>query len=124
MAEQLVAAADGQHGGAVLDGGRDRLALGGQHVLGDEHLVAVLAATDVDQVVFARIEAIAGTGGRVAEGDAPPFAATLQKDDVAAVGVDVHLLGIEGEQPDLGVGRLIPGPPAARRRSRPRFPRN
>ena len=37
----------------------DRVALGAQHVLGDQHLVAVLAAADVDQVVVGGIEALA-----------------------------------------------------------------
>ena len=101
VAEQLVAAADGEQRGAVLDGGGDRVALGAQHVLGDEHLVAVLAAADVDQVVLGRVEAVARAGGRVAEGDAPPLAAALQEEDVAAVRVDVHLLRVEREQPEL-----------------------
>ena len=42
VAEQLVAAADGEQRRAVLHGGGDRVALGAQHVLGDQHLVAVL----------------------------------------------------------------------------------
>ena len=59
VAEQLVAATDGEHDGAVADGGRERLALGLQHVGGDQLLVAVLAATDVDQVVRGGVEALA-----------------------------------------------------------------
>ena len=59
VAEQLVAAADGEHRGAVVDRGRERVALGREHVLGDQPLVAVLAAADVDQVVGAGVEALA-----------------------------------------------------------------
>ena len=53
VAEQLIAAADREHDGAVVDRGRDRLALGLTHVRGDQLLVAVLAAADVEQVVRA-----------------------------------------------------------------------
>src|SRR5262249_52311779 len=88
MAEQLVAAADGQHRGAVLHRGGDGIALAAQHVLGHESLVAVLAAADVDQVVLGGVEAVSGAGGRVAEADAAPLAATLEEDHVAPVRVD------------------------------------
>ena len=59
VAEQLVAAADGEQRGPVLDRRGDRVALGAQHVLGHQDLVAVLAAADVDQVVVGGIEAVA-----------------------------------------------------------------
>src|SRR3954454_9067028 len=101
VSEQLVAAADGQQGRAVLHRERDRVALGPEHVLGDQCLVAVLPAADVDQVMLARREAITGTGRLVAEGNSPPLAAPLEEDHVAAVGVDVHLLGVEGEQAEF-----------------------
>ena len=87
--------------GAVLDGLRERLALGLEHVGGDDHLVAILAAADVDQVVGAWIEALPWARGGVGERDPAPLAAALEKDDVSAVGIDVHLLGIEGQQPQL-----------------------
>ncbi len=59
MAEQLVAAADGEQDGAVVDRGGERLALAGDHVGGDRALVAVLAAADVDEVVGGRVEPLA-----------------------------------------------------------------
>src|SRR5262245_54026194 len=96
--EQLIAATDGQERCAVVDGGGDRLALGLEHVLGDQHLVAILAAPDVDQVMFARVEPLARAGGGVLEGNAPPLGAPLEEEDVAAVRIDVHLLGVEREQ--------------------------
>src|SRR4029079_5738365 len=63
--------------------------------------VAVLTPSDVDQVVSGRIEPVTRAGGRVAEGDATPFGAALQKDHVAPVGIDVHLLGIEREEAEF-----------------------
>ena len=60
--EELVAAADREHDGAVGDRRRERLALAPQHVPGDQALVAVLAAADVDQVVGAGVEALARAG--------------------------------------------------------------
>src|SRR5207245_8752417 len=41
----------------------------------------------------------------VREPDLAPLAAPLQEEDVAAVGVYVHLLGVEGEQTELGTHR-------------------
>jgi hypothetical protein len=51
--------------------------------------------------VGGRVEALVGAGGGVGEADPAPLAATLQEDDVAAVGVDVHLLGVERQQPKV-----------------------
>src|SRR5262249_14439676 len=96
------AAADRQQSDAVLDRGGDGIALAAQHVLGDESLVAVLAAADVDQVVLGGVEPVSGAGGRVAEAHAAPLAATLEGDHVAPVRVDGHLLGVERQQAQLG----------------------
>src|SRR6478736_5344830 len=98
MAEQLIAAADCEQGGAIVGGRGDCVALGPEHVLGHQDLVAILAAADVDQVVFGWIEPLAGARCGVGEVDTPPLAAALEEDDVAPVRVDVHLIGIEGEQ--------------------------
>ncbi len=59
VAEQLVAAADGEQGGAVVDRRRERLALAGDQVGGDHALVAVLAAADVDEVVGGGVDRLA-----------------------------------------------------------------
>src|SRR6187200_621897 len=101
VAEQLVAAADRQEDGAVVGRGGDRLLLAGDHVGGDGALVAVLAAADVEEIVGGRVDRLARAGAAVDEADAPPLAAPLQEEDVAAVGVDVHLLGIEAEHAEL-----------------------
>ncbi len=101
VAEQLVAAADGEQDGSVVDRRRQRLALARDHVGGDGTLVAVLAAAEVEEVVGRGVDALAGAGGGVGEADPTPLAAPLQEEDVAAVGVDVHLVRVEGEQAEL-----------------------
>ena len=60
MAEQLVAAADGEQDGAVADRRGERLALGLDHVGGDRALVAVLPAADVEEVVGGGVDRLAG----------------------------------------------------------------
>src|SRR5215213_9897498 len=94
--EQLVAAAYREQYGAVIGRPGKRLALGCDHVGGDRALVAILPAADVEEVMRGRVDGIAGAGARVGEPDPAPLAAPLQEDDVAAVGVDVHLVWIEG----------------------------
>ena len=97
VAEQLVAAADGEHHRAAARGGVERIALRGLHVARDGDLVAVLPAAHVDEIVRVRVEPLAERGGGVLEAEAAPFAAGAEHGDVAAVGVDVHQLGIERE---------------------------
>jgi len=101
VSEELVAAAYGEHDGAVLDGRREGRPLGLDHVGGDEHLVAVLAAPDVDQVVRLGVEPLPEPGGGVGEPDPAPLAAPPQEQDVAAVGVDVHQVRVKGQEPEL-----------------------
>ena len=100
-AEQLVAAADGEPGHARRHGRLDGVALRCEQVGGDHPLVAVLAAADVDQVVRVGVERLAHPGRGVAEADSAPLAAVLEEQDVAAVGVDVHLVRVEGQQSQL-----------------------
>ncbi len=99
VAEQLVAAADGQHDGAAARGGVERVALGGGHVVGDRGLVAVLAAADVEEVVGVGVERVAEAGGGELEAEPAPLAARAEHGDVAAVGVDVHQVGVEAADP-------------------------
>ncbi len=106
--EQLVAAAHREQRDALIDRRGDRIALGPHHVLGDQDLIAILAAPDVDQVVFRGVEALARTGSLKAEADPSPLAAPLQEDHVSSVRVDVHLLRIEREQPEFQ-GAIHPG---------------
>src|ERR1044072_6729278 len=81
--------------------GGKRLALARDHVGGDRSLVAVLAAADVEEVVGVGIDCLAEPGRGVGERDPAALAAPLQEEDVAAIGVDVHLLRIEGEDAEL-----------------------
>ena len=61
-AEQLVAAADGEHGGAVVERGAE--GAGARREVGrDEGLLAILAAADVEEIVVARHERIAEPDG-------------------------------------------------------------
>ena len=98
LASKREAIAAAVEDGAAAGGLVERLALRPLHVAGHRHLVAVLAAAHVDQVVFRRIEALLRTTGGVAEADSPPLTAALEEEDVAPVRVDVHLLGIERQQ--------------------------
>ena len=98
-AEQLVAAADGQQRRAAGDGLRDRRPLGDE-IGGDQRLLAVLAAADVEEIVLAGVDAspteMAGTSSSW-----PRSAARrVEHGDVAAIGVDVEVLGIEVADPD------------------------
>jgi hypothetical protein len=95
MAEQLVAAAHGKDGGARCDRRLQRLALRLHEVAGDQRLVAVLAAAHVEEVVRLGVDRLSRPGGRKLEADAAPLAAALEHRDVAAVGIDVHVVGIQ-----------------------------
>ena len=101
MPEQLVAAADREQRRAVLDRRGECLALRLHHVGGDRHLVAILAAADVVEVVRAGVDPLTRAGALVGEADPAPLAAVLEEEDVPPVRVDVHLVGVEGEQAQL-----------------------
>src|SRR5215207_234941 len=101
VAKELITAADGEQDGAAVDRCGDRVALARQHVGGDDALVAILPAADVDQVVGVGVDRLAGPGGSVLEADPPPLTTTLKEEHVAAVGVDVHLLGVQRQQSQL-----------------------
>ena len=55
------------------------LALDRGQVLGAQHLVTILAAPDVEEVVGVRVERVAEAGARELEADAAPFAALAQQ---------------------------------------------
>ncbi len=96
--EELVAAADGQGGHPLLDGLPERLALHVDEVGGDAPLLAVLAAAHEDEVVSLGVEPVAEVELVDLEVDAARLAAAAQADDVAAVAVEVHQLGVEVSQ--------------------------
>ena len=99
MAEQLVAAADAEQQLARARRGVQRVALGVDEVERAQPLVAVLAAAEVEEVVRLGVDPVAERGGGDLEADPAPRAAALQQQQVAAVGVDVHQLGIQRADP-------------------------
>ena len=65
-----------------------------EQVIRAELLVAILSAAHVVEI-GAGIEALADSGTDQLERDAAPFTAAAQHQQVSAIGVDVHQLGIE-----------------------------
>src|SRR5262249_17123412 len=107
VAEQLVSAADAEHDGPARRGGVQRLALPLQHVPSTQPLVAVLAAAEVEEVVRVRIERLAEPAAGELKADATPAAAPFEHEQVAAIRVDVHQIGIQRAHAQ---GRGGPGP--------------
>ena len=102
--EQLVAAADGEDGGAAGDRFRERGPFGGD-VGRDQGLLAVLAAADVVEVDLAGPNVIADADCGHLE-LVPASRRALREDrDVAAVGVDVQVVRVEVSNPDLHAAR-------------------
>jgi hypothetical protein len=99
-AQQLVAAADGEHRSAARRGREQPLALVFE-VARDERLLAVLAAADVEEVVRAGLQDVVRRNGLHLELVPAPRGAALEHGDVPAVGVDVQVLGIEVPDDDL-----------------------
>ena len=93
-AEQLVAAADREHGRSAVDRLVQRLRLP-REILRDEQLLAVLAAADVVEVVLARHDRVAHPERGHLELVAAPGRPPREHRDVAAVGVDVQVVRIE-----------------------------
>ena len=105
----------------VCDGGGDCLAAL-REVWCDQRLLAVLAAADVEQVVGGRVERVAGLDARDVERVAPQRGPPGEDGDVAAVGVDVEVVGVEVRDRDphrapSQYGRTRPRSTAIARRS-------
>src|SRR5579864_1643238 len=95
MAQQLVAAADGEHLRAVLHRLLQGRLLELEQVLVDERLLTVLAAAEEEGVDLVHV-----LDGPPAELEqfrfvVAPLRALEQREDVAAVAVDVHQVGVE-----------------------------
>ena len=97
---ELVAAAHREHRGAAGDGRVHGLAVP-QQVLGDEQLVAILAAADQVQVGGLGVELLADPQRPLLELEAAPLEPPADDLDVAAVGVDREVLGIELAEHEL-----------------------
>ena len=104
VAEELEAAADGQHWHAVID----RLVKGrtfGLEVVGNAALLAVLPPADVKEVERGGVEVVAHGDVDHFEVDAACGAAVAEGDDVAAVAVDVHDVWVEVGEAERVAGR-------------------
>src|SRR6185369_1388782 len=100
VAEKLVAAAHGQECGSGLHGCDENRALGDE-IRRDQGLLAVLTAAHVEEVVLARPDGLAEADRPVVQLDAAPRAPALEDGDVAAVRVDVQVLGIQVPDDEL-----------------------
>jgi hypothetical protein len=72
-----------------------RVALGLDHVARHGRLVAVLAAAHVEEVVRSGVDRLPQARPGQLEPEPAPLAPRAQHRDVAAVGIDVHQLGVE-----------------------------
>jgi len=102
--EELVPAADREHGGTFGDRLPYPCGLSDQ-VLCDERLFAVLAAADVEEVVLAGIERLSNRDGSHVELVTAPRRAPRQDRDVAAVRVDVQVVRVQMPDDDLHAAR-------------------
>jgi hypothetical protein len=98
--EELVAAADGEEGGTVSDLLAQRLSLASK-IGRDESLLAILATADVVEVVLSGADSVSEPDRPVVEADPAPGGTALQDRDIAPVGIDVQVIGIEVSDDDL-----------------------
>ncbi len=95
VTEQLVAAAHGEDHRAAVGRGVQIGALAVCEVVRAQPLVAILAAADVVQIGARKVERLTDRGGCQLKIDPAPAAAPLEQQQVAAIGVDVHQLGVQ-----------------------------
>ena len=99
LAQQLVAAADGEHRGVVLDEAGELAGLGVcpscPEVVEQGALVEVLAAADEEEVELGQVGMVSHAHAGDARLDAAPLAALLQGDGVAPVPVEVQHIRIQ-----------------------------
>ncbi len=98
-AQELIAAAHGEHRDSALVGGPERVRLA-REIGRDERLLAILAASDVEKIAGLRIERIAETHRANLELVAAQSSAPGKDRDVAAIGVDVEVVGVQMRDPD------------------------
>ena len=92
--EELVPAAHCEHRDATRMRCSKRLALASE-IRRDERLLAILASTDVQQVVRGRVELVADPDRPNDQLVATQLRTTREDRDVAAIGVDVQVVGVQ-----------------------------
>jgi hypothetical protein len=92
----LVAAANPEHDCAVGSCLDKRVSFEFEQVGCAAALILVLAASEVEQIEAPGIDLIADPNRRHIAADRAPAAAILEHGDVASVGIDVQLIGVEG----------------------------
>ena len=104
MAEQLVAAADGEKNAAARNVGCELLALSAEFA-GNGQLVAVCPAAEKHDVRVREVELLAHHHLVHARGDAAPRAALGERRDVATVTVEIERVGVEVHDAQRSVQR-------------------
>src|SRR5438128_2520142 len=99
--EELIAAADREDRGAALDRVPQGRAVLARQIGADDVLPLILTAAEEPHVGPLRVGPLANGVGPHLDADAPPFRALGERDDVAAVAVDVHQVGIEVRDPQI-----------------------
>ncbi len=117
-AEQLVAAAHGEHRGAAVDRFPQCVSLE-EKILRDEQLLAILAAADVVEVVRAGNDVVSDADRGDLELVPAPRRPPREHRDVAAVRVDIEVIGVEVADADVHDQYAFVRPRAVRMRCRP-----
>src|SRR5580765_6611585 len=113
--QQLVTAAHREHRGSIGHRPTNVFRLRGQ-IVRDKGLFAILAASHVQQIVLIRPQRIAERDSTDIQLVAPPRCAPGEDRNVAAVGIDVEVVGIQMPDDDLHAARSQYG------RTKPRSP--
>src|SRR3954466_5204174 len=100
MSEELIPAANGERCCSRFDVGFDSLPLFSLEIAGNSDLLLVLAATKKVNVDLWR-QWIANADGHHIGIDAAPPGSLRQRDDVAAVAVDIHRRAVEPANDDF-----------------------
>ncbi len=105
MAKQLIAAAHRKQLGAVLHGALQRFLLELAEVVVDERLLAVLSAAEKEDIDVVHPATGAAPQLHYARLESVPLRSLDQGEDVAAVAVDVHEVGIQPPDGELHVSQ-------------------
>src|SRR5260370_374447 len=95
VAKEVVAATHGEHAGAACDRALECGLLGLDEVFVHERLLAILAAAEKEDIDV--VHALGGAAPQLDESgvEVAPFGSLEQREDVAAIPVDVHEVGVQ-----------------------------